>query len=201
MTEDYTRTVSIVLTDHAGSTDTRAFGFASLSSSTSGKYSAAWYWFNPTNFNILSLDAVAGVTSMSFVVDGTVEDQGGIGFALQDGFMMSQTSCSSGAPEVGRIDIAVRNGVNPTRLYLESITRDSVQRVVVTEIDLTPPVNPVVVKSAYVLWSLNLTDQSLEFTLGAEIDGVKYSTLNVLNFEEFPPCSEWGLGDIVGLID
>ncbi|KAJ6471484.1 heme peroxidase [Mycena sanguinolenta] len=191
MTKDSSRTVSMVWTDHTGNTNTSALTFAGLSSSTGGKYSAAWYWFNPTSpFGFLSLDAVAGVTSMSFVVDGTVEDQGGIGFALQDAFIMSQTSCSSGAPEVGRIDIAVRNGVDPTRVYLESITRDSVQRVVVTEIDLTPPINPVVVNSAYVLWSMNLTDQSMQFTLGAEIDGVKYSTTNVLNFEGFPPCSE-----------
>ncbi|KAJ6471466.1 putative L-ascorbate oxidase [Mycena sanguinolenta] len=191
MTADSSRTVSMVWNEHTGGTGTSALTFVGVSSSTGGKYNAAWYWFNPTNpFGFLSLDAVAGVTSMSFVVDGTVENQGGVGFALQDGFMLSQTSCSSGAPVVGRVDIAVRNGVNPTRVYLESITRDSVQRVVVTEIDLTPPTNPVVVNSAYVLWSMDLTDQSLEFTLGAEIDGVKYSTLNVLSFEEFPPCSE-----------
>jgi hypothetical protein len=80
--------------------------------------------------------------------------------------------------------------VNPTRVYLEQISTDSVQRDVVTEIDIIAPTQPVVANSAYVLWSMNLTDQSLEFTVGAEIDGVKYSTTNVLSFEEFPPCQE-----------
>ncbi|KAF7337432.1 Peroxidase [Mycena sanguinolenta] len=82
-------------------------GFAGLSS-TGGKYSAVWYGFNATSpLSFLSLDAIAGVTSLSFVVDNQLEDQDGLGFALQDGFMFSQTSCLFGDPVVGKFDVAV----------------------------------------------------------------------------------------------
>lgn len=107
MTENPSRTVNILWHDHFGDTGNSTLAFVGTSSSTGGKYSAAWYWFNPTLlFGFLSLNATAGVRSMSFVVDGTLEDQGGVGFALQDGFMLSQTSCSMGA--MGRVDVAVR---------------------------------------------------------------------------------------------
>ncbi|KAF8148129.1 heme peroxidase [Mycena galopus ATCC 62051] len=193
MTEDPSKTVNILWHDHFGNTDNSTLTFVGTSSSTGGKYSAAWYWFNPTlPFGFLSLNATAGVRSMSFVVDGILEDQGGVGFALQDAFMLSQTSCSMGAPEVGRVDVAVRNSANVSRVYLEAISTDSVQRVVITEIDLTPPAHPVpaALGSPYSLWSMNLTDQGMQFTIGAEIDGVKYSTGQSLEFVEFPPCPE-----------
>jgi hypothetical protein len=37
---------------------------------------------------------------------------------------------------------------------------------------------------------MNLTEQGMEFTIGAEIDGVKYSTGTTLLFAEFPACPE-----------
>ncbi|KAJ7508973.1 putative L-ascorbate oxidase [Mycena galericulata] len=193
MTENPSRTVNILWHDHFGGTGNSTLTFVGTSSSTGGKYSAAWYWFNPTlPFGFLSLNATAGVRSMSFVVDGTLQDQGGVGFALQDGFMLSQTSCSMGAPEIGRVDVAVRNSAKVSRVYLEAISTDSVQRVVITEIDLPRPAHPVPAApgSPYSLWSMNLTNQGMEFTIGAEIDGVKYSTGTTLLFVEFPACPE-----------
>ncbi|KAJ7728291.1 putative L-ascorbate oxidase [Mycena maculata] len=193
MTADPSRIVKMLWHDHFGNTHNSTLTFVGTSSSTGGKYSAAWYWFDPTlPFGFLSLNATAGVRSVSFVVDGVLEDQGGVGFALQDAFMQSQTSCSMGAPEVGRVDVAVRNNANVARVYLEAISTDSVQRVVVTEIDLTPPARPIPATpgSPYSLWSMNLTDQGMLFTIGAEIDGIKYSTGQLLTFEEFPPCPE-----------
>jgi hypothetical protein len=80
MTEDSSRTMSILWHDHAGGTGTSALSFVGVSFSTLGKYSAAWYWLNSQGpFGFLSLDAVAGVSSMSFVVDGTLEDQAASG--------------------------------------------------------------------------------------------------------------------------
>ncbi|KAJ7260472.1 heme peroxidase [Mycena haematopus] len=187
--QNSTRTVSILWKDHNGGTGNSTLSFAGVSSSTGGKYTAAWYGFNPSfPFDFLSIDPVAGVKSLSFVVDGKLEDQSGVGFAVQDGFAFSETSCSAGAPVTGRLDVAVRNDVKLTRLYLESITTDSANRIVIFEIDIPRPANPVAINSAYSLWSMNLTDQSLSFNIGAEIGGVKYSTTEVYDFEEWGPC-------------
>jgi hypothetical protein len=103
--------VRVLWHDHVGGTGNSISNFVSTSSSTGGKYTATWYGFNSTIFGITGpvlLDPVAGVTSLSFVVDGILEDQGGLGFAIQDGFMLSQTSCQGGAPVTGRVDVAVR---------------------------------------------------------------------------------------------
>ncbi|KAJ7447506.1 heme peroxidase [Mycena galericulata] len=154
----------------------------------------------------LYLDPAAGITSLSFVVNGTLEDQGGIGFAIQDSFMLSETSCKIEDPFTGRMDVAVRaalyicsrvvmseefqvrNGVNPTRVYLEEVTTDRVSRPIIVEIDITPPAEPVAANSAYSLWSINLTDPNTFYSIGAEIDGVQYSTNDQHTFNEFPIC-------------
>lgn len=101
--------MSVIWHDHNQGTNSNALNFAGVSSSTGGKYNATWYRFNSTFSNTpLFLDPAAGVTSLSFVVNGQLEDQGGLGFAIQDGFMFSETSCSFGLPVAGRIDVAVR---------------------------------------------------------------------------------------------
>jgi hypothetical protein len=41
----------------------------------------------------ISLNAAAGITNMQFVVDGKLEDQGGVGFPVQDAVAFSTTSC------------------------------------------------------------------------------------------------------------
>ncbi|KAF8184650.1 heme peroxidase [Mycena galopus ATCC 62051] len=155
MTEDPNRIVNMLWDDHVGGTGNATLGFAGLGSSTGGKYTAAFYGFNAADAtSFLPLDAAAGVQSLSFVVNGQLEDQGGLGFPIQDGFMFSQTSCRIADPPTGRIDVAVRNGVNATRVYLEQSTNDSVQRVVVTQIEVAPPSQPIAPNSAYSLWTV-----------------------------------------------
>ncbi|KAF7330709.1 Peroxidase [Mycena sanguinolenta] len=191
MTEDPTRTVSMLWDDHIGGTGNATLSFAGLSSSIGGKYSAVWYGFNATSLlSFLSLDAIAGVTNLSFVVDGQLEDQDGLGFGLQDGFMFSQTSCLFGDPVVANFAVAVRNGVSPTRVYLEQSITDSVQRVSVSmsEIDIMPPSEPVAANAAYSLWSINITEETTSYGIGAEIDGVKYSMTDMHVMVLFPPC-------------
>ncbi|KAJ6457968.1 putative L-ascorbate oxidase [Mycena sanguinolenta] len=189
LAQNSTRTVNILWEDHNGGTGNSSLVFAGVSSSTGGKYTAAWYGFNPSSpFQFLSLDPVAGVKSLSFVVDGKLEDQNGLGFAVQDAYMFSKTSCSSGAPVTGRLDVAVRNDANLTRLYIENKTFDSANRIVIVEVDVLRPADPVALNSAYSTWSMNLTDQGVDFNIGAEIDGVKYSTTEAYNFEEFSTC-------------
>ncbi|KAJ6452484.1 hypothetical protein C8R45DRAFT_1193912 [Mycena sanguinolenta] len=140
--------------------------FYGLSFSTGGKYSAAWYVRNTTEFSVLYLDAIAGVKSLSFIVDGELQDQNGLGFAIQDGFMFAT--------------------VNPTRVYLEQTTTDSVERIAVVEIDISPPSQPVALNSAYSLWSINVTSPTAPYGIGVEIQGVKYSSTEAHSF--IPRC-------------
>ncbi|KAF7340536.1 Peroxidase [Mycena sanguinolenta] len=189
-TTDTTSSVSMLWKDHIGGTGNNTMRFSGLSSSTGGKYSAAWYSvFSGTIANFLSLDPTAGITSMSFLVDGQLEDQNGLGFAIQDGFMLSKTSCQIEPFVSARFDVAVRNGVNATRVYLEQITTDTLQRVVVVEIDIPPPSQPVAINSAYSLWSVNVTNPNVPYAIGAEIDGIKYSTTALYIVTGFPSCS------------
>lgn len=90
-----------------------------------GRVQSTWYAFNGTSNDdgtpgALSLDPAAGITRMRFTVDGKLEDQGGVGFAVQDGVVFSRSSCltvapadgedgsGSDSPIAGRFDIAVR---------------------------------------------------------------------------------------------
>ncbi|KAJ7895398.1 heme peroxidase [Mycena leptocephala] len=99
LTEDSSRTVSMLWDDHTSSKGNATLGFAGSSSSTGGKHTAAC-------------------------------------------FMFSDTSCAISTPFTGRFDVAVRNGVHPSRVYLEEVSNDSVGRVITTEIDIAPPPPP-----------------------------------------------------------
>ncbi|KAJ7144384.1 heme peroxidase [Mycena epipterygia] len=112
MTLDDTHTVNFLWDDHVDGTNNVSLPPSGVSTSTGGLYSAAWYSFSAENMTFLPLDAKAGITSMRFVVDGKLEDQGGIGFAVQDGVLFSTSSCLTSklftSPFVGRFDVAVR---------------------------------------------------------------------------------------------
>ncbi|KAJ7838158.1 heme peroxidase [Mycena leptocephala] len=159
--------------DHVGGTHntTLAVRRAGSSAAILDRYEALWYGLD--NF---VLDGVAGIKTMRFTVNGQFEDQGGIGFAVQDSVIFSQSSCLfSPSPVSARMDIAVRNGVNPSRIFLERATTDSAGRPIIIETNILPPIHPVAANAAYSIWSHNLTD-NLFYSIGAEINGVKIST-------------------------
>jgi hypothetical protein len=56
----------------------------------------------------LSLDAAAGITNMRFMVDGKLEDQGSVGFAVQDAVVFSTTSCFFFNNFTAKYNVAVR---------------------------------------------------------------------------------------------
>jgi hypothetical protein len=60
--------------------------------------------FTLDNTSFLSVDAVAGITSMRFV-DNKLEDQGGL---VQDGVVFSNSSCLTAKSMQGRLDVVVR---------------------------------------------------------------------------------------------
>ncbi|KAJ7658397.1 heme peroxidase [Mycena polygramma] len=198
-------TVSVLWDDHNGKNNAKnkaSMAFAGLSTAAAGRYSAGWYNFTSTSSpssssssNSLTIPAAAGITSLRFLVDNTLHDQNGAGFAVQDAFMLSASSCitnvsASGFPLKARVDVAVRKGAGVGRVYLEHAGRDGVQRPTVVEIDVPAPGN--VTKDddkAYTIWSLgNVTGAVASFTLGAEVDGVKYSTSNANFFFALPRC-------------
>ncbi|KAK7018337.1 peroxidase [Favolaschia claudopus] len=189
---DATRSVAIQLEDHSGK-QSEKFPMSAdrISETLGGRVTSAWYAFNHSDSGApaLSIDPAAGITKMRFIVNGKMEDQGGVGFAVQDSVVFSTSSCTtSNNPLKGRFDVAVRNGVNPARVYLEQEVRDDVDRIVVKEIDLTPSTQSVAAGSSYSLWSIEVTEFD-SYTIGAEIDGTKISTWDSHSIFELSPCT------------
>ncbi|KAF8144293.1 heme peroxidase [Mycena galopus ATCC 62051] len=128
----------------------------------------------------LSLDAAAGITNMRFMVDGQLEDQGGVGFAVQDAVVFSTTSCfltpiSRPNTTSHHDPVQVRKDVNVTSVYIETEDRDSSGHVAITETNFFSPDSTVALNAAYTIWTLNLAGSPDTRYVGAEIDGVKYS--------------------------
>ncbi|KAJ7874806.1 heme peroxidase, partial [Mycena olivaceomarginata] len=169
MTFDANRVILMYWDDHAGGTHntTLAARRAGTSSAINGRYSASWYGLD--NF---AFDGLAGIKTMRFTVDGELEDQDGLGFAVDDRVLFSASSCLfSPHPLAGRLDVAVRNGVNPSRIFLENVKIDSSGHPVINETDILPPAQPIAANAVYSIWSHNVTDNNL-YRIVAEVDGV-----------------------------
>ncbi|KAJ7685789.1 heme peroxidase [Mycena polygramma] len=192
--DDPSRTVTLLWDDHTNTTSSNnsvVLQADHTSTAMGGRVQSSWY-----SFGQLSLDPAAGITTMRFDVNGKVEDQDGAGFALQDGVVFSSTSClTSKNPLTGRFDIAVRNGLNPTRVFLEQEVKDAVDRTSVNETDITSPATGQGVAAgsgAYTLWSIDVNDGGEgSYTIGAEVGGVKYSTTDAHSLSDFdlPLCA------------
>lgn len=105
MTTDASRVVVMLWDDHAGVTQNTTLQPRRLGTSfaINSRYTAAWYGLDSFTF-----DAIAGITKMRFTINGQLEDQGGIGFAMQDSVLFSQSSCLFAPnPLSARIDVAV----------------------------------------------------------------------------------------------
>ncbi|KAJ7346170.1 hypothetical protein DFH08DRAFT_1081059 [Mycena albidolilacea] len=66
------------------------------------------------------------------------------------------------------------------QVYLEAEKFDDVLRTIIVETDIPPPTQPVSANAAYSLWSIVSSDAFGQYSIGAEIDGVKISLNNVL---------------------
>jgi hypothetical protein len=82
----------------------------------------------------------------------------------------------------------VRNGVKVTRVFLQETIDDSTRRPTVQETDIPRPAQPLVANSAYSIWSLNLTQGNVPYTIGAEVDGVMFSSNDEHSLVDFAPC-------------
>ncbi|KAJ7274209.1 heme peroxidase [Mycena rebaudengoi] len=190
MQNDPNRQVRMLWEDHVGGENNVTLPFDSVHTVIGARYTSAWYGFPTKATPFMLLDAAAGITKMRFTVDNKLEDQGGIGFEVQDGVVFAETSCvtardAEGIPTAGHFDIGVRNGLNPTRVYLERDAPDSVGRQIVLESEISPPVQPVQANSTYSIWSIAINDTNA-YNIGAEVDGVKISLTDKHALDDFP---------------
>ena len=79
-----------------------------------GTFAAQWYNVGPPSDNFTVVDAATGISKFWFEVDEgsggattTVEDQGGVGFAVQDVVMVANSSCVVESTSTAHIQIAV----------------------------------------------------------------------------------------------
>ncbi|KAJ7754580.1 heme peroxidase [Mycena metata] len=187
LTANANRVVTLLWNDHLGGAHSSTL-LSSLESSTTYPYGVATsYIFGNSSDDGLLLDPAAGITTMRFSVDGKLEDQGGVGFAVQDGFAFSTTSCFFDNNGTAQYDVAVRNGVNLTSLYIETEQRDNTGHVGVTETANFAPSGRTA-NAAYSIWTVNLSGSPFTRYVGAEIDGVKFSTALVIPLPALPSC-------------
>lgn len=121
MQEDATRKVTISWSDRNGHACNGCSGRLSHTPDQVSTFTASglttqslWYSFNnPTaNQQGITISAATSISKFAFqVVAGghtQVEDQGGVGFAIQDVVMLAVTSCDAGNNNM-KLDIAVRS--------------------------------------------------------------------------------------------
>ncbi|KAJ7877785.1 heme peroxidase [Mycena leptocephala] len=174
MSQETNSTVRLLWDDHVGGTNNITLSAEGGFTNSGGRNTGAYYAV-PQPF--LAIDAAAGITKMSFTVDDRLEDQGGLGFPLQDGVVLSTSSCvdfSFNGSISGHIDIGVRNTITPTRVFIEGEVSDDSGRPIVVEIDVPPPSEPAAANATYSIWSVPVnSDRQFNFyTIGAEVDGV-----------------------------
>jgi hypothetical protein len=107
MSQETNSTVRLLWDDHVGGTNNITLSAKGGFTNSGGRNTGAYYAV-PQPF--LAIDAAAGITKMSFTVDDRLEDQGGLGFPLQDGVVLSTSSCvdfSFNGSISGHIDIGV----------------------------------------------------------------------------------------------
>ncbi|KAJ7913189.1 heme peroxidase [Mycena leptocephala] len=108
LTDNPNRVALLLWDDHLGGVHNSTL-LSSLEGVTSYPDGVATsYIFGGDDFSGLSLDAAAGITTMRFMVDGKVEDQGGVGFAVQDAVVFSTTSCFFDNNRTAQYNVAVR---------------------------------------------------------------------------------------------
>ncbi|KAJ7910402.1 heme peroxidase [Mycena leptocephala] len=191
MTQGTSSAVRMLWDDHVGGTNNITLSAQGRFTNSGGRHMGAFYAFSPVPQQFLSIDAAAGITKMRFTVDDELEDQDGLGFPLQDSVVLAASSClnfSFNGSLSGRVDIAVRNSITPTRIFIEAEMSDHTGAPIVVEIDVPRPSEPAAANATYTIWSVPVnSDQPYNmFTVGAEIDGVGKLLGPHLPFAFFP---------------
>ncbi|TCD65073.1 hypothetical protein EIP91_003275 [Steccherinum ochraceum] len=154
-------------TDHV--TEPLVPGFPSLKS--------LWY-----DLPAISVNATQSISSFWFEVDGKVEDQNGVGYAMQDIVMMSNGSClllGDGTNVQLVLKFAIRADVKPSRVYLKADALDSSNAPIVQTTDL-PLTTPESTLSGYNVWSATVASPINGWTVAVDVDGKTYETTYIV---------------------
>ncbi|KZV91496.1 heme peroxidase [Exidia glandulosa HHB12029] len=155
--------VTILVKDAAGHEDSASTVHTSdmVGTSTAERYSSSWYSFNLT---------VSSAVSMSFLIDGRLEDQAGKGYVVDDSIMFSASSClvlDETGDGVARYDIAIRKDRTPKRVSVEQDVTDHTggPSVQTTDASTTP-----LAMGAYSIWRVSDVPIGSGATAVAELD-------------------------------
>ena len=155
-----------------------------------------WYHMGPIPSNSTLIDATTGLSKFWFAIDdagdGTdvrIEDQNGLGFAMQDTVVFSASTCTD-TPGFLRVDIAVRADANPSNVFIETETlvghvatpgTSTTQQTTVTvgTVNASPATNASVAADGYALWDAEVPFAALsrQITIAANMeDGTRVET-------------------------
>ncbi|EJD37638.1 heme peroxidase [Auricularia subglabra TFB-10046 SS5] len=133
------------------------------------RFTSTWYTW-PT---LPAMDAAASIAKFHYEIDegdGTpvrVADQDGLGFPMRDDVLFSETSCnydSTGFPRPWRFDVAVRKGLNASRIFLQTYSLPT--------LTLEPMLREVG-SGSYDLWSADvLPENDGIWTVSYQIEGM-----------------------------
>ncbi|KAH8101415.1 heme peroxidase [Cristinia sonorae] len=155
------------------------------------------HWYE---FLAVIIDAIHSISTFWFEVshgDGsmTVEDQGGVGFQLQDVVMLASSTCSTSSGQVS-LDFVIRADIEPSRVYVRSDAFDDTQSPITTTIDIPPPTVLPTVVSGYRAWSAVVSLNGRQWTLAVDVGLQTFETTYVapltsfhLNTANLFPCS------------
>ncbi|THH33252.1 hypothetical protein EUX98_g890 [Antrodiella citrinella] len=217
MQENPKRKVTLLWADKNGTSCSNcslvlSHGQNQVSTFTPGNVSALWYSFMPPTAAApsaaVTLDDTTPMAKVWFEVDEgdgskpVVQDQGGVGFALQDPRLMISNATCMGFPKTVVIAAAVQKGSNPKRVYIKADdfsehngTALSLNAIpVVTTIDIPTPnaTNPAPVQGNYEVWAVTLSFSDWAngpFNLAADYaDGTTVETPYIAR-PQYPSCA------------
>nr|VWO95589.1 Histidine kinase [Ganoderma boninense] len=207
------RSIKLLWADRDGKTDpaySSVLGTDEQMAATAlydGTFGAQWYSIGPLSDNFTVVDAATGISKFWFEVDegngsaGTTEDQGGLGFAVQDVVMVANSSCIVESTGTARIQIAVRADKTPSRVYVEydlfaGAAGSGATWITVNTTDAQPAATQKRAGEAYAFWTADLPSSALAHSINqkvnvaADIDGAKLSTSSFAPFDTrlWPSC-------------
>ncbi|PIL35211.1 hypothetical protein GSI_03001 [Ganoderma sinense ZZ0214-1] len=169
-----------------------------------GTFDAQWYNIGPLSDNFTVIDAATGISKFWFEVDegnATMEDQGGVGFAVQDVVMVANSSCVVQSTGTARIQIAVRADKTPSRVYIEydlfaGSAGSGATWITVNTTDAHAAASQKRAGETYEFWTADLSSSALAHSINqrvnvaADIDGAKVSTSSFAPFDValWPGC-------------
>ena len=120
MVEDPARTITLFWADRLGETCANCsapIGHTidqTAISISDGEHSVLWYSVNRTESSFIRLDENKGISKFWLeIAEGAsqpkVEDQGGVGFAIQDTVMLANSTCFYPDNMIAQVNIAVRS--------------------------------------------------------------------------------------------